>query len=217
MLKLVWAGAISVSVAIGVCSADELKPPLEPSSDISPDPVPGAGCPLSKPAQVVKAKLVVRNSPRNDVGPYSVKLPGYATDKIEDSYRPFLIRAKPGDTLRIDLVNQLDDPDSDNIVNLHTHGLIVAPRPYFPCNSLGDYIFDSVGPDFQQGGQTSEISDRHSRNDQGPRGGRSDQRTGSRQAAVPQRPLLVSFACPWLGEEPCVRRADGRAGHRSKG
>jgi FtsP/CotA-like multicopper oxidase with cupredoxin domain len=144
MLKLVWATAISVSVAIGVCSADELKPPLEPSQDVGPDPAPGAGCPLSKPAQVVKAKLVVRNSLRNDVGPYSVTLPGYATDGIQDSYRPFLIKAKPGDTLRIDLVNQLGDLDPDNIVNLHTHGLIVAPRPYFPCNTLGDYIFDWV-------------------------------------------------------------------------
>jgi FtsP/CotA-like multicopper oxidase with cupredoxin domain len=156
MLKRVWAAAICVSAAIGVCSADELKPPLDPSGDISPDPVPGAGCSLSKSGLVVKAQLVVRNSLRNDVGPYSVKqLPGYATgltDKGQDSYRPFLIRAKPGDTLRVDLVNQLNEADSDNIVNLHTHGLIVAPRPYFPCNSLGDYIFDSVGPDPNQGG-----------------------------------------------------------------
>jgi FtsP/CotA-like multicopper oxidase with cupredoxin domain len=100
----------------------------------------------------VRAQLVVRNSPRN-VGPYRVTLSGYArspTDKGEDSYRPFLIRAKPGDTLRIDLANKLDESDSDNIVNLHTHGLIVAPRPYFPCNSLGDYIFDSVGPKYNQ-------------------------------------------------------------------
>ena len=95
---------------------------------------------------------MVRNSLRNDVGPYSVTLPGYATDGTQESYRPFLIKAKPGDTLRIDLVNQLNEADSDNIVNLHTHGLIVAPRPYFPCNSLGDYIFDSVGPDPNQGG-----------------------------------------------------------------
>jgi hypothetical protein len=75
-----------------------------PSSDISPDPVPGVGCPLAKPGPVVRAQLVVRNSSRNDVGPYRVTLPGYATgptDGGEDSYRPFLIRAKPGDMLRI--------------------------------------------------------------------------------------------------------------------
>jgi FtsP/CotA-like multicopper oxidase with cupredoxin domain len=142
----------AASFAIGVCSAEELNPPLDPSKDVAPDPAPSVGCSLTAPGAVVKAKLVVRNSLRNDVGPYSVTLPGYATDGIQDSYRQFLISASPGDTLRIDLVNQLDDPDPDNIVNLHTHGLIVAPRPYFPCNSLGDYIFDSVGPDLTQSG-----------------------------------------------------------------
>ena len=140
-------------IAAALSFADELQPPLIPSTDVSADPAPSAGCALSAPSgPVVKAKLVVRNSLRNDVGPYSVTLPGYATDGIQDSYRPFLISARPGDTLRIDLVNQLDDPDPDNIVNLHTHGLIVAPRPYFPCNSLGDYIFNSVGPDLTQSG-----------------------------------------------------------------
>jgi hypothetical protein len=89
----------------------------------------------------VRAQLVVRNSSRNDVGPYRVTLPGYATgptDGGEDSYRPFLIRAKPGDMLRIDLANQLDESDPDNIVNLHQHGLIVAPRPYSPGFSRGN-------------------------------------------------------------------------------
>ena len=152
MLKLVWATAISVLIAIGVCSADELKSPLDPSKDVAPDPAPSVGCSLSAPGPVIKAKLVVRNSLRNDVGPYSVTLPGYATDGKLDSYRPFLIRAKPGDTLRIDLVNQLNEADSDNIDNIHFHGLIAAPRPYFPCNSLGDYIFDAVGPGSNQGG-----------------------------------------------------------------
>ena len=74
---------------------------------------------------------MVRNSLRNDVGPYSVTLPGYATDGIQDSYRPFLIKAKPGDTLRIDLVNQLNEVDSDNVVNLHMHGVINAPETLF--------------------------------------------------------------------------------------
>jgi FtsP/CotA-like multicopper oxidase with cupredoxin domain len=153
MPKPIWVVLIFAFARVYVCSADELKPPLVPSPDINPDPVPGVGCTLPKPGPVVRAQLVVRNSSRNDVGPYRVTLPGYATgrtDKGEDSYRPFLIKAKPGDTLRIDLVNQLDESDPDNIVNLHTHGLIVAPRPYFPCNSLGDYIFDSVGPKYNQ-------------------------------------------------------------------
>jgi FtsP/CotA-like multicopper oxidase with cupredoxin domain len=97
-----------------------------------PNPVPGAGCPLSAPGPVVGTRLVVLYSFRNDVGPYSVTLLGYATDKGKDSYRPSLIRANLGDTLRIDLVNQLDESDPDNIVNLHTHGVIVAPRPCFP-------------------------------------------------------------------------------------
>jgi FtsP/CotA-like multicopper oxidase with cupredoxin domain len=153
MSKPICAAIIFAFARVCVCSADELKPPLVPSSAISPDPVPGAGCTLPKQGLVVPAQLAVRNSSRNDVGPYRVTLPGYAkvaADKGEDSYRPFLIRGKPGDTLRIDLANQLDESDPDNIVNLHTHGLIVAPRPYFPCNSLGDYIFDSVGPRYNQ-------------------------------------------------------------------
>ncbi len=156
MPKLIWTWIFLAASCFGPVFAAELQPPLTPSTNVTPEPSRGAGCSLRtpKPEAVVNARLVVRNTPR-DVGPYRVNLPGYATDLADsskDSYWPFLIRAKPGNTLRIDLVNQLDDPDSDNVVNLHTHGLIVAPRPYFPCNTLGDYIFDSVGPDLQQSG-----------------------------------------------------------------
>ena len=115
MSKPIWAAVIFAFAGVYVCSADELKPPLAPSSDVSPDPVPGAGCTLPKPGDVVWAELVLRNSSRADVGPYRVTLPGYATGstaKGEDSYRPFLIRAKPGDTLRIGLANQLDESDN---------------------------------------------------------------------------------------------------------
>jgi hypothetical protein len=136
MPKLVLAAFMLACAGAAVSSAGELKPPLVPPSDIRPNSVPGAGCPLWAPGPVVGARLVVLNSLRDDVGPYSVTLLGYAVDKGKDSYRPSLIRAKPGDTLRIDLVNQLDESEPDNIVNLHTHRMIVAPRPYFSCNSL---------------------------------------------------------------------------------
>jgi FtsP/CotA-like multicopper oxidase with cupredoxin domain len=155
---LLWGGIFLISASLGVALADELQPPLSPSQDIAPSPTKGAGCSLAELGPVVGARLVVRNS-LSDVGPYQVTLPGFATDLTDtggDSYRPFLIRAKPGDTLRIDLLNQLDEADADNIINLHTHGLIVAPRPYFPCNSVGDYIFDSLGPNYpnyKQGGE----------------------------------------------------------------
>lgn len=101
-------------------------------------------CPaLASPTgPVVPGRLVIRNTDRPDVGSYTVKLPGYSTS-LEvldyDSYRPFLVTAMPGDTLRFDVVNQLGaDAPLDGVVNLHTHGLITSPQP---CTPLGDYIF----------------------------------------------------------------------------
>ena len=113
--------------AIGLASS--------PSSDPS--------CPaLPLHGPIDAGRLVIRDTDRPDVGPYTVKLPGYgtsATPGAQDSYRPLLVTAAPGDTLRFDLVNQLGtDEDFGGAVNLHTHGLIVSPRP---CTPLGDYIF----------------------------------------------------------------------------
>lgn len=138
--------------------ADELLPPLTLSTTgVVDQPPPGPGCTLPAPGPLSKSLLIVRDTVRSDVGPYQVKLPGYATDPNDathDSYRPYLIRAKPGDTLRIDLANAIDaiskDADgsetADNVINLHTHGLVVSPRPSLPCQSPGDYIFDQLVP-----------------------------------------------------------------------
>jgi len=47
---------------------------------------------------VSPAQLVVRNADRPDVGPYTVKLPGYGTGTDPNApqfYRPFLVTARP--------------------------------------------------------------------------------------------------------------------------
>lgn len=80
--------------------------------------------------------LVLRESLRPDVGPYAVSLPGYGQgeDAAADRYAPYMMRIAGGQELRVALRNGLlDEP-----ANLHTHGLITAPRAEPPCN-LGDY------------------------------------------------------------------------------
>jgi FtsP/CotA-like multicopper oxidase with cupredoxin domain len=134
----VFSAALTASLGPG--EGTELLPPL-PLSDTGVVDAPplGAGCALPSPGPLRKSLLIVRNTVRSDVGPYDVALPGYATDSSDaahDTYRPYLIRAKPGDTLRIDLVNELEVvttkngvETADNVINLHTHGLVVSPRP----------------------------------------------------------------------------------------
>ncbi len=120
------------------------------------NPPPPPNCPaLGPPGHIVRSRLIARDTARADVGPYTVTLPGYATDPADatrDSYAPFLIEAKPGDTLRFDLVNQLTgEPHPQDHTNLHTHGLLVAPRPDKPCGPPGDYVFvDEAAPGLVQ-------------------------------------------------------------------
>jgi Multicopper oxidase len=93
-------------------------------------------------------RLFARESMRHDVGPYSVLLPGYSTNKTDsghDSYAPLRIEACRGDTLQIALVNQLPAAYYQPDTNLHTHGLIVTPTPDKP-GPAGDYIFLQVSP-----------------------------------------------------------------------
>ncbi len=95
---------------------------------------------------VVPGQLVVRNGISPDVGPYSVQLPGYSTglgSNNQQLYRPFVLQAEPGASLRLDVVNQLDPGYAENSTNLHTHGLVVPPRP---CTPNGDYIFVADQP-----------------------------------------------------------------------
>ena len=118
-----------------------------PGSSSPPGSV--TGCPsLPPPANgIVPGQLVVRNGTSPDVGPYSVQLPGYSTGlgaNNQQLYRPFVVQAEPGSSLRFDVVNQLDTGSlGENDTNLHTHGLIVSPRP---CTPIGDYIFVSDQP-----------------------------------------------------------------------
>jgi FtsP/CotA-like multicopper oxidase with cupredoxin domain len=136
--------------------ADDLKPPLPLSTEVVDEPPLGPGCTLPAAGRLQKALLIVRDTPKA-VGPYTAKLPGYATDPNDtthDSYRPYLITAKPGDSLRVDLANQLPvvttspngDETAENFINIHFHGLVVSPRPYLPCELPGDYIFDQLAP-----------------------------------------------------------------------
>ena len=62
---------------------------VDPSGAVATCPAPS---PLAGP--VVPGRLVIRNTDRPDVGPYTVTLPGYAADAASDtadSYQPFLI------------------------------------------------------------------------------------------------------------------------------
>ncbi len=124
----------------------------DPSPDATSPPGASSTCAPLPPVtgQVQPGRLVIRDTDRPDVGPYTVKLPGYGTGTggatDQHFYRPFLATASPGDALRFDIVNQLEPGmghgghggHAGNTTNLHTHGLIVSPRP---CTPLGDYIF----------------------------------------------------------------------------
>lgn len=95
--------------------------------------------------------LAVRESLRRDVGPYAVRLHGYAGNPRQpgqDSYAPPLIEAAPGATLRIAL-NNLAPQGEDRRTNLHTHGLFTAPRPSGDCPP-GDFSFVVVPPGARQ-------------------------------------------------------------------
>ncbi len=143
-MLLCWA---MVSLA-GAARADDLLPPrLLHTPGLAATPAAGPGCP-PVPALGPRrpARLVVRDAPRPDVGPYTVRLPGYSTSMApgpDDLYRPFLIEAAAGDTLRFDVVDQLA-AGTAGVVNLHTHGLIVSPRR---CAPFGDsvYVEDKPG------------------------------------------------------------------------
>lgn len=136
--------AASVCLIAAGAQGNELQQPLSLHTiGLVSSPASDPDCPaLPLHGPIEAGRLVIRDSDRPDVGPYTVKLPGYgtsATAGVQDFYRPFLVTAVPGDTLRFDIVNQLGtDENPGDFVNLHTHGLIVSPRP---CTPLGDYIF----------------------------------------------------------------------------
>ena len=145
-VRLPCLGALvfATGFATGAGRAADLQPPRKldtPGLAAAPQAV---GCTVpAMPGPRRFARLIVRNALRHDVGPYAVRLPGYSTGQ-ENSYRPFLLQANPGDTLRFDLVNELAAAaDGSNAINLHTHGLITSPRP---CAPFGDSVYVEDAP-----------------------------------------------------------------------
>jgi hypothetical protein len=102
--------------------------------------------------------LVLRQSDRPDVGPYSMPLAGYGQGgEGEDRYAPCLLRMDPGAATEITLRNGLIDVSAAlaqsedeeaaharNAVNLHTNGLYTAERNAPPCD-LGDFSLFALG------------------------------------------------------------------------
>jgi FtsP/CotA-like multicopper oxidase with cupredoxin domain len=138
--------------------AGELEEPvmIQPTAGAKP-PQPAPGCPAvpGLSAGVTVTSIMVKRAERA-IGPFAVPLDGYIIplDK-SPSYRPFLLKADPGGSLVMDFVI---DPSVGAVVsNLHTHGLIVRPRPVrvlrasAPCPA-GDYIFIRTGPAEAGGG-----------------------------------------------------------------
>ena len=131
-------------------AAELLDPVPLRTTGLSANPTPPSGCTPAAEGPLDEFRLITRNTVRPDVGPYAVRLPGYASNPATtagDSYRPYLVQANPGDTIRLDLVNQLGAGDE---VNVHFHGLIVSPHSTSdfatPCALPGDYMFTQTDP-----------------------------------------------------------------------
>jgi FtsP/CotA-like multicopper oxidase with cupredoxin domain len=135
---------ISLGSSRNASAADLQQPQLLNTPGLAATPPTDPRCP--PPAMFGPrrpARLIVRDAKRPDVGPYTVQLPGYSTGK-ENLYRPFLIKANPGDTLRFDLKNELGAASGgSHLINLHTHGLIVSPRR---CAPFGDSVYIETAP-----------------------------------------------------------------------
>jgi FtsP/CotA-like multicopper oxidase with cupredoxin domain len=139
---------LSSSPALSAELADPIIIPPMPGAS-PPQPAPGCPPVPAFSADVTVTSIKIRRGDR-DIGPFAVPLDGYVTSSDPTpSYRPFLLKANPGGSLVMDFVV---DPSVGAVVsNLHTHGLIVRPRPVqvphasAPCPA-GDYIFIRTGP-----------------------------------------------------------------------
>jgi FtsP/CotA-like multicopper oxidase with cupredoxin domain len=150
LITLVVAGATTVwpSPQDG---PDALKQPVALPNTVVPI---GAVDPVCREQRRELAKTIgfdlVARASRRRIGPYEVQVGGFVADPAaapsHDSFAPMLISANAGQTLRIDLVDKLapnsTDPNAP-ITNLHTHGLILSPKPPsvagIPCPP-GDYV-----------------------------------------------------------------------------
>ncbi len=158
VVGLFCAFAAGIGAVHAQTSGVPLQPPLPPSADVNFEP---PDCRSADIGSVSGAHLVVANGTRL-IGPYAVPLNSIVNPNSppDDGYRPILIEADAGTTLRIDLDNKLPKPETTaplaNTVNLHTHGLIVSPTPFddaHPCP--GDSIFQIVEPYLVTGSATT--------------------------------------------------------------
>ena len=157
MRRIPLCFAATVLLIIIPALAAELQGPvvIGPTPGAKP-PMPPPGCPrvTTLSGGVTVTSIAVRRAPRS-IGPFSVDLDGYVTPSAPPSYIPFLLMADPGGSLVLDF---MVDPSAGAVIsNLHTHGLIVEPRPArephtnVPCPP-GDYIFVRAGPAEAGGG-----------------------------------------------------------------
>lgn len=101
-----WVALVLASVALAGWSVDSFLDPVafrEPPS-------------VSSHAGVLAVTLTAQRSTIDIGGRRAV------TEVYDGSYSPPTLRVRPGDVIRLRLVNQLDQP-----TNLHTHGLHVSP------------------------------------------------------------------------------------------
>jgi len=105
------------------------------AAEPAPDPV-TAGAPLQGPAEFAPdANGVTRATLRISQAPVNVGTARYQSMVINGNYDAPLIRTRPGGTVEVRLVNQMDER-----TNLHFHGMTVTPL------DSGDSIFRATDP-----------------------------------------------------------------------
>lgn len=103
--------------------------------DFTRDIEPDAAKPLVMPEVRQSKDGVLETQLRASFGPVTVDGQPKVARTFESSYPAPTLRAKPGDTLKIKLINDLDE-----VTNLHTHGLHVSP------SNNSDNVFLTVEP-----------------------------------------------------------------------
>lgn len=146
---------------MGPARAEEFPPLIQPSicSAVEPPPA-GAPAPFcriepsaERPASRDVTLLLTATTSPVEVGGYRIE-----TQNYNGAYLPPVAEARPGDTLRVRLVNALAPAGAHGIIhgpagpgptNLHTHGLIVTANNSRqvtpPPKGDGDNVFVSLG------------------------------------------------------------------------
>lgn len=141
---LISGTTIAAGLAAGASRADEAAAPhaghgataaptVEP--DITRDIDPAVLKPLVPPEIRRSDNGVLETTLRASFGPVTIDGETRVTRSFESSYPAPTLVVKPGDTLRIKLINDLDE-----VTNLHTHGLHVSPA------GNSDNVFLNIEP-----------------------------------------------------------------------